>query len=367
MLTDGRRGARLNALCPYYTMFPLSFPQRHLKPATAGGWVLDPFCGRGTTNLAARVKGLGSIGVDVSTVAAAIARAKFAYASPAEVSSVCDRILRSRPPATAPTGEFWELCYHPKTLADLARLRDALLEDCRGDARILLRAVLLGILHGPENPQTPTYLSNQMPRTYATKPASAVNFWRQRAKRPRYVEVASAVRRRAEYSLQRMPTPVPGEVVQADSRGMNFASLGKPFRWVITSPPYFQMNTYVPDQWLRAWFVGGPATVDYSSNHQLGMGTPDVFTDSLAAVWKGVAEACVPGAHLHVRLGSLPSNPSDPRGILRTSIARSEAPWRIRSLRRAGDAGMGKRQATQFGRKLGRAVEEFDLHATLDG
>src|SRR5687768_1933571 len=39
---------RLNALCPYFTMFPLDFPLRALGRAKPGDRVLDPFCGRGT-------------------------------------------------------------------------------------------------------------------------------------------------------------------------------------------------------------------------------------------------------------------------------------------------------------------------------
>src|SRR6516164_10379276 len=67
---------RLNGLCPYYTMFPLSFPFDVLASSKAGGWVLDPFCGRGTTILAARLRGLPSVGVDSNPVAGAIAGAK---------------------------------------------------------------------------------------------------------------------------------------------------------------------------------------------------------------------------------------------------------------------------------------------------
>ena len=29
--------------------------------------------------------------------------------------------------------------------------------------------------------------------------------------------------------------------------------------WVVTSPPYYGLRTYGPDQWLRQWFLGGPA------------------------------------------------------------------------------------------------------------
>lgn len=48
--------AALNAVCPYYTMFPLEFPLGVLtRQSRPKQWVLDPFCGRGTTTFAARL------------------------------------------------------------------------------------------------------------------------------------------------------------------------------------------------------------------------------------------------------------------------------------------------------------------------
>jgi len=49
----------LNAICPYFTMFPLEYPLRVLRRHIAARpTVVDPFCGRGTTLFAARKLGL---------------------------------------------------------------------------------------------------------------------------------------------------------------------------------------------------------------------------------------------------------------------------------------------------------------------
>src|SRR5437016_311555 len=95
----------LNAICPYYTMFPLTFPLGRLKAAQPGDWVLDPFCGRGTTNFAARLRGLNSVGIDVSPLAVAVAKSKFAYATAEEVSKLARRIVRERTVRSVPAGE----------------------------------------------------------------------------------------------------------------------------------------------------------------------------------------------------------------------------------------------------------------------
>ena len=58
----------LNTVCPYYTMFPLGFPLGQLNTAQKDDWVLDPFCGRGTTIFAARLRGLGCVGIPQSSM-----------------------------------------------------------------------------------------------------------------------------------------------------------------------------------------------------------------------------------------------------------------------------------------------------------
>jgi len=52
-----------------------------------GDWVLDPFCGVGTTLLSARERGLNSVGVDVSPLFAFISQAKLQDYDPEELKS----------------------------------------------------------------------------------------------------------------------------------------------------------------------------------------------------------------------------------------------------------------------------------------
>lgn len=167
----------LNGICPYFTMFPLRFPHGILaRHARSGERVLDPFCGRGTTNFAARMLGLESLGVDSNPVAAAITAAKLASASPAAVVQSAKRILDEVGRVSCPEGDFWALAYDRKVLRTLCRLRSGLLNNCTSDARKLLRGVLLGALHGPLQKTVPGYLSNQCTRTYAPKPRYAAKF-----------------------------------------------------------------------------------------------------------------------------------------------------------------------------------------------
>jgi hypothetical protein len=363
----------LNAICPYYTMFPLAFPLRVLDDAATGDWVLDPFCGRGSTNYAARLRGLSSVGVDSNPVAAAIASAKAVATTPARIVNCCRSILSSSESGRVPTGEFWELCFHPKTLRDLCRIRTSLIENSRSPTRKALLALILGRLHGPANVHPPpSYLSNQMPRTYAAKPNYAVKYWRKRALLPPRVDVLSIVDRFARRYFHSLPAPVESAIVCADSRTVNLRHVLRSqvttkrlprFKWIVTSPPYFGMRTYVPDQWLRYWFLGGPSTVDYGSDAQLGAAARGAFVQSLAQVWRNITPSCAVDAGMVVRFGGIPSENEDARDILYESLRLSDSGWRVTTARSAGIATADRRQASQFIRKPASQVAEFDVYA----
>ncbi len=358
----------LNTVCPYYTMFPLEFPLKRLARARKGEWVLDPFCGRGTTMFAARLRGLGCVGIDSNPVAAAIAAAKLTDPMPAAIIELARRILANgRDSARVPKGSFWQMCFHPGTLRDICILREQLLRSCSTDEEVALRALILGLLHGPRHKTLPTYLSNQMPRTYATKPDAAVRFWRKQGlTEPPAVNVLDAISRRARHTFTSPPPVAAGEVHLGDARRAHQLLPGRRrFSWVITSPPYFGMRTYRPDQWLRSWFLGGKDRVDYAHFGELAHHA-DKFADELAAVWRAVARRCHHGARLVVRFGNLPSCPVDARELLRSSIAKADAGWRITRWADAGSSSNGKRQSHQFGCCTEAAVCEIDAYARLE-
>jgi hypothetical protein len=356
--------AALNAVCPYYTMFPLEFPlgvlTRRSRPKQ---WVLDPFCGRGTTTFAARLLGLPSVGLDSNPLAAALAAAKLSGVSPRQVVATAKFILSQHPEASdIPSGGFWRYAYNPTTLRVLCRLREGLLASCETDARIVLRAILLGALHGPLPKQGTSYFSNQCPRTFAPKPRYALNFWNERALRPPRVDVLEIVRSRATRYLTKQTPSAPGIVRVGDSRvSVSYADL-PPILHVVTSPPYYGMRTYRQDQWLRNWFLGGPATVDYlSRTSDLAHSSPEAFVRQLSDVWKNVRKVCKREASLVVRFGGIHDRQCDPVQMLKESLRLAD--WELLTLRPAGTALDGRRQASQFFEKAKKPKQEYDFYA----
>lgn len=356
---------RLNAVCPYYTMFPISFPLEQLKLYPAATRVLDPFCGRGTTIYAARLVGVPAVGVDVNPVAVAIAQAKLAKASLASVVGLA-RTLLSETAGEVPQGEFWQWCFHSDTLQEIVTLRHKLLGFKATPASELLRAVILGGLHGPRNVGEPSYLSNQMPRTYASKPDYAVKFWQARDLRPVRIDTIAVIRRRAERLLSELPPKAGGRIILGDAT-TSIAQMRSKFDLIVTSPPYYGMRTYVSDQWLRAWFIGGPARVPYATATagQITLQPSQrAFTSALAMTWRAVARRSHTGAKLAIRFGTIPSAKTDPEKMILASLRESAAGWAVRDVCPVQPSAKKNRQASQFGR-AGTAVSEVDITAEL--
>ena len=367
-MTSSEQLGSLNAICPYFTMFPLEFPKNILDTyARKGQRVLDPFCGRGTTNFAARLAGLDTVGVDSNPVAAAITSAKLATTTPSAVVRTARRILEKGAKVRIPSGEFWSLAYRPEVLRSLCRLRDALLEDCSSQARRVLRAIVLGALHGPLAKVTPTYFSNQCPRTYAPKPGYAARFWKRRKLFPPSVDVLEVIRGRAErYLRERLPA-VDGIALLDDSRSprrLQAISQEQAFDWIITSPPYYGMRTYVQDQWLRYWFMGGPEHVNYIVDGQLNHFSPEAFTAQLKQVWDNAALVSTKNARLVVRFGGIRDRKADPLELIRESFRHGA--WRLQHVHEAGTAASGKRQADAFLKMKTKPMTEYDCWAGLD-
>ena len=358
----------LNGICPYFTMFPLDFPYRVLKNfAKAGDWVADPFCGRGTTLFASRLLGLPCVGIDSHPVAVAISEAKLANTSPNWIMQTAKRILNDITEANdVPMGDFWDWAFNREVLGILCRLREGLLKNCDSSARKALCGIILGALHGPICKTKKSYFSNQAPRTYAPKPDYAVRFWKSRGLRPPKIDVLEIIAERAERYFGIKQNHSNAIVKDSDSRDPHtfegLAAANK-VKWVITSPPYYGMSTYMPDQWLRLWFLGGTPTVRYTFDTQIKHLSQEVFINELRKVWINLSIICHKSAKLVIRFGAINDRKVNPVEIIKESLRNTR--WNCITRKPAGSASKGRRQSLHFNERAAEALEEYDIWAIL--
>ena len=342
----------LNAICPYFAMYPLDYPMGVIEKYGAKS-ILDPFCGRGTTNMAARLKNIHSVGIDSSDVAYAISSAKMVDTTPELIVKAFDEIVSDDISDDTPSGEFWEMMYDPGVLGTLCTVRKALLEECDTPEQIALRGIMLGALHGPLKVDgSSSYFSNQFPRTYASKPAYSVRYWKKNGYlHPPKVDVREIVKIRAARYYSDKLDPADGFIIKGDStKGSTFREIellndGKRYDAVITSPPYHGMNTYIPDQWLRNWFVGGPSDVEYSKRGQTS-GSMSVFIDELKNVWRNCEGLCENNAKMYVRFGEIANKDEDPGEIIHRTF--EDTGWYVLDIKGAGVPKKGHRASESF-------------------
>lgn len=358
----------LNAICPYFTMFPLEYPLNILKKYKKHKPVVfDPFCGRGTTIYAARQMGLSAWGIDSSPIAVAIARAKLATSRVSEIMDLAAELLEIGP-TSIPETEFFRNAYSESTLIELCSLREGLLNfKEETNASILLRAAILGCLHGPlsKTLEGAAYFSNQMPRTFSTKPDYSVKYWKERNLIPPNVKVLDILKRKLS-RIQGIDNNILGnynQIILSDSRlNESYTTISEDISLIITSPPYYGMRTYIQDHWLRMWFLGGQEIVTYNDKTQIDHSGLDNFIDSLSKVWGNIYSSRSENLHLYIRLGSIPSSKSDPKYIIKSSLEKAGG-FKLVSIRNAEDAHSGNRQADQMG-SGSKAAKEYDFHVS---
>jgi len=358
-----------NAICPYYTMFPLEFPMHILRKYKASApTVYDPFCGRGTTIYAARKLGLRSHGRDTSPIAVAIAQAKLASAELEHVISLAKKLV-ARTPKDVPDSPFFKRAFSDKTLLQMCSLREGLIDEKQvTNESAILRAAALGCLHGPlpEREGSPSYFSNQMPRTFATKPDYSLRYWSDRDLFPPTASVVDVLTKKLK-RITDLNAESPSRIQNVkclDARKATSFGSGKGPIVVVTSPPYYGMRTYVQDQWLRMWFLGGSQEIEYENPNQLCHTGHERFIEDLARVWGNIGKSVQDEAHLYVRFGSIPSARSDARKLLKASLEEAGY-WTLVSVRNAQTSHVGKRQADYMGSESDPGTE-FDFHAVIN-
>jgi site-specific DNA-methyltransferase (adenine-specific) len=298
-------GHAFHPMCSYLAMFPAAlthaFIARYSRP---GDVVLDPFSGRGTTPLQACAEGRVGVGNDLNPMAHLLTAAKVDPPNRAELAArvsllrvrwsaeaprwsalAAEAIARPGPggfdvpaaggrSAPAPLPHEVALAFHPRTLAQVLFVREALLQDDRADR--FIAAALTGILHG----RSQTYLSDLMPNSFSMAPRYVRDYVARTGFRASERDLFACLDAKLKRLLRHDLPAVRGIALLGDARdagsrarrALRERSLPDRARLVVTSPPYLRTVKYGYYNWLRLWFLGvDPDAVDalLDDAHQL--------------------------------------------------------------------------------------------------
>jgi hypothetical protein len=260
-----RWGHVAHAMCSYQGMFPAKlvhyFLQRYSRP---GDLVVDPFSGRGTTVLQARVEGRRTVGNDLNPLAFVLSRAKADPPTWEAITGYIDRLekayRRSAKKAPAFADEI-EMLFHPTTLAQLGFLRRRLLGkpmDKWSSEDAMVAACIAGILHGNvRSDGSSAYLSISMPNTFSLAPGYVKKFIREKNLIPPDQDVFARLREKvARQYLDSLDGPT-GAVRNKDAAAfLTDDQLKGQVDLLVTSPPYLRVVNYGTSNWIRLWWLG---------------------------------------------------------------------------------------------------------------
>jgi len=261
-----RWGHSMHSMCSYHGMFPAKvvhyFLQRYSRP---GDVVLDPFSGRGTTALQARVEGRKAISNDLNPLAYVLSRAKADPPSWDKVNqfvSDLERRYKRRSQRDIEVSPDISMLFHPGTLRQLTYLRDTLLEKAVSRwtrEEFMVAGAIAGILHGAHRADgSSQYLSISMPNTFSMAPSYVRKYIKQNNLRQLDQDVFECLRDKLARVYLDSIAGAGGTVFKQDAAVfLNSRSVqARSVDLVVTSPPYLRVVNYGTANWIRLWWLG---------------------------------------------------------------------------------------------------------------
>jgi hypothetical protein len=261
-----RWGHSMHTMCSYHGMFPAKmahyFIQRYSAP---GDVVLDPFSGRGTVALQARVEGRRVIANDLNPLAYVLSRAKAApptWTAAMDAVANLEKQYRRATVSEPDASDDIKMLYHPNTLRQLIFIRGYLLKRdlvAWTPEQLMIGGALAGIMHGAHRRDgSSQYLSISMPNTFSMSPTYVAKFIKENGLVAPDQDVFGRIRDKlARLYLDEMRGP-DGESHAADAAELLTKGAIKPrsVNLVVTSPPYLQVVNYATANWIRLWLLG---------------------------------------------------------------------------------------------------------------
>lgn len=257
----------MHTMCSYHGMFPAKvahyFIERFSKPKQL---VLDPFSGRGTTALQARMGGRRVVCNDLNPLAYVLSRAKVDPPLWDDILAAVDDLeagykvgkKRVLPDVSADI----RMLYHDNTLRQLCFVRERLLSKVITDwsrDELMIAGALAGIMHGAwRRDDTSQYLSISMPNTFSMAPTYVEKFIRENGLKKIDQDVFECLRNKLARLYLDDVSGLQGKAFHEDASAL---LQGRSLRegsvdLVVTSPPYLRVVNYGTANWIRLWLLG---------------------------------------------------------------------------------------------------------------
>ena len=320
---DGRKGLTMKAVNEYWTSsqrqanslheisyracFKPQLPEFFISRLTEpGDGVYDPFMGRGTTPLQARLMGRRPLGNDINPLSKVLLAPRLNPPTIEQITERLDSIDLSR--ATEIYADLLHF-YHKDTLREIIALKEYLLErektGTMDNVDAWIRMVAINRLTGHSSGFFSVY---SLPPNQAVSVKRQKKINQQRSQIPEYRAIKPRILKKSKSLLKdwyendtgRGVGGKPGILSTTDSRKASeipddSASL------VVTSPPFLDVVDYQGDNWLRCWFIGVDSGEIDISQHRKIIEWEKTMTDVLCDLKRIV----IPGGYIAFEVGEV--------------------------------------------------------------
>lgn len=249
---DGHSIHEVSYRACYKPQLPGYFIDRYAKP---GEWIYDPFMGRGTTLIEAKLRGYNVVGNDVNPLSEILTAPRLCLQSMEEIE---DRILKTELPTSKIEDEDLLVFFESKTLQELYGWRSYFKTRQQSkdfdNIDAWLQMVACNRLTGHSKGFFSVYT---LPPNQATTLASQRKINEKRQQVPEYRDTKALILKKSK-SLLRNPLPENYDSTRSTLLCRSADSTpeipDESVQLIITSPPFLDIVNYVGDNWLRNWF-----------------------------------------------------------------------------------------------------------------
>lgn len=245
----------LHNTCSRICSFPPSLPDYFIRKFTReGDFVFDAWSGKGTVPFEALRNGRIGIGNDKSPEAFVLTHAKVRSVKFEHLQNYILKLKKEMDNVwiskdLMPLDRKANVFYSKKTFEQILKLKEVLLNE-NSDVSIFIKAIVLGLLHGSSS----NSFSLTCSHAYSMSPNYVKKYARIHKLRRPTRDPLQCILRKAEL-LMKDPLPsIKGIALNDDSRNISLEA--ESVDMILTSPPYFDVQTYAWCNWLRLWFLG---------------------------------------------------------------------------------------------------------------
>jgi len=297
---------RWASLGPYYAMFPMDFAREVVRAhCPAGGRMLDPFAGRGTSVVAALLEGRSATGIEINPVGWLYGSVKTRPVSQGWLETRLET-LRELTKATSLRSvralpEFYRWCFSDRVSRFLLTCRRELdWRNSRTDATLM--ALVLNDLHGNAG----RAFSNQTRQAKSLAPDYSLRWWKERDMQPPELDPFDLLERKIRWRYAKGVPKGADACMHLGDSGRVLPQLWREngtFDLLFTSPPYIGVADYHYDQWLRLWMLGGNSLPIHQNDatRRGDFANKELFSHMLRQVFQATAPLLRSSATVYVR------------------------------------------------------------------